>query len=73
MSLGMNGPTSRLVNLVARRYRHSLSISYQNDFLSWLIEKTEGPKLTVKLLTTRIMVVNFAAVYVSPDVISSHT
>ena len=31
------------------------------------MEEAEGPELTVKLLTTRIMLINFAAIHVGPD------
>ena len=35
--------------------------------------EAEGPELTVKFLTRRIMIMNFAAIHVGPDAISSHT
>lgn len=37
------------------------------------MEEAEGPESTVELLTTRIMLLNFAAIHVGPDIISSHT
>ncbi|KAG6380640.1 cytochrome P450 [Boletus reticuloceps] len=34
-----------------------------NDFLSWLMDEAEGPELTVKRLTSRMLFCNFAAVH----------
>ena len=39
--------------------------SFQNDLVSWLMEEAESPQLTVKLLVTRVLLVNFAAIHVS--------
>ena len=36
------------------------------------MEEAEGPELSVNVLTSRIMVINIAAIHVGPDVISSH-
>ena len=35
--------------------------------------EAEGPELTVNFLTTRMLALNFAAIHVGPDFISSHT
>ena len=37
------------------------------------MEEAEGPELSVKFLTTRILALNFAAIHVGPDIISWHT
>ena len=37
------------------------------------MEEAEGPELTIRLLTSRIMVMNIAAIHVGADDISSHT
>ena len=42
----------------------------QNDFLSWSMEEAEGPELTIKSLTTRMLAINFAAIHVGPEAIS---
>ena len=39
--------------------------SFQNDLISWLMEEAESPQLTVKLLVTRVLLVNFATIHVS--------
>ncbi|KAG8219264.1 cytochrome P450 [Butyriboletus roseoflavus] len=36
-----------------------------NDFLSWLMEEAEGSELTIERLTTRILLINFAAIHTS--------
>ena len=36
------------------------------------MDEAEGPELTVESLTTRMLVVNFAAVHVGPNLITSY-
>lgn len=40
----------------------------QNDLLSWLIHAAPERERTVKLLTRRVLAVNFAAILVGPRV-----
>lgn len=42
----------------------------QNDLLSWLIHAAPERERTVKLLTRRVLAVNFAAILVGPRVFS---
>ncbi|KAN0100091.1 Cytochrome P450 [Tylopilus felleus] len=37
------------------------------DLLTWLMEEAKGPELTIKRLTTRVLLVNFASIHVSTD------
>ncbi|KAG9308977.1 cytochrome P450 [Chiua virens] len=41
-----------------------------NDFLSWLMEKAEGPESTMERLTNRILALNFAAVHTTSQSIA---
>jgi len=38
-----------------------------NDLVSWLMDAAEGPELTAECLTTRVLVVNFAAIHSSSN------
>ena len=37
------------------------------------MEEAEGPELTTRYLTRRILALNIAAIYVGPDVVYSYT
>ena len=66
----MTGRTNLLVTLLSDEIgTYCQFCELQNDFFSWAMEVAEGPDLSIKSLTTRLLGINIAAIHVGPETI----